>query len=145
MVLTNSWFTALSDNEDGTVTFISGRSGIDEFIKSGKMKQRMEVTWHYKGDEKGLPKDDEEAMLMEQVEDKLRSAMEKDKLAILTGIYTGSNKRDWVFITRNLNAFGERLNDALAEFPQLPIEIYAEDDPNNDEYKSLLEIKGEDD
>jgi len=145
MQLTNSWFTALSENEDGSVTFISGRSGIEEFIKSGKMKQRMEVTWKYKGDDKGLPCDDDEAMLMEQVEDTLRTALEKDKLAILTGIYTGQNKREWIFITRNLNAFGERLNNALAEFPQLPIEIYAEDDPENEEYKSLLEIKGEED
>lgn len=52
MVLTDNWFTALSENEDGSITFISGRSGIDEFIKSGKMKQRVEVTWKYEADAK---------------------------------------------------------------------------------------------
>ena len=109
------------------------------------MKQRMEVTWRYEADEKGMPKIDKEAMIMEEVENRLRTAMEKDKLAILTGIYTGQGKREWIFITRNLNAFGERLNDALSGLPQLPIEIYAEDDPDNEEYKNLLEIKGEDD
>lgn len=145
MVLTDNWFTALSDNEDGTYTFISGRSGIDEFIKSGKMKQRVEVTWKYEADEKGMPAIDKEAQIMEAVEERLRKAIEKDKLGILTGIYTGQGKRDWIFIVRNLNAFGERLNDALAGLPQLPIEIYAENDPENEEYKSLLELKGEDD
>lgn len=145
MVLTDNWFTAISDNEDGSYTFISGRSGIDEFIKSGKMKQRVEVTWKYEADSKGMPAIDKEAQIMEAVEERLRKAMEKDKLGILTGIYTGQGKRDWVFIIRNLNAFGERLNDALAGLPQLPIEIYAEDDPENEEYKSLLELKGEDD
>lgn len=145
MVLTDNWFTAISDNEDGSYTFISGRSGIDEFIKSGKMKQRVEVTWKYEADSKGMPAIDKEAQIMEAVEERLRKAMEKDKLGILTGIYTGQGKRDWVFIIRNLNAFGERLNDALAGLPQLPIEIYAENDPENEEYKSLLELKGEDD
>lgn len=145
MVLTDNWFTAISDNEDGSYTFISGRSGIDEFIKSGKMKQRVEVTWKYEADSKGMPAIDKEAQIMEAVEERLRKAMEKDKLGILTGIYTGQGKRDWVFIIRNLNAFGERLNDALAGLPQLPIEIYAEDDPENEEYKSLLELKGDDD
>ena len=145
MVLTDNWFTAISDNEDGSYTFISGRSGIDEFIKSGKMKQRVEVTWKYEADSKGMPAIDKEAQIMAAVEERRRKAMEKDKLGILTGIYTGQGKRDWVFIIRNLNAFGERLNDALAGLPQLPIEIYAEDDPENEEYKSLLELKGEDD
>ena len=145
MVLTDKWFTAISENEDGSYTFISGRSDIDAFINSKKMKQRMEVTWRYEADEKGMPKIDKEAKIMEEVENRLRTAMEMDKLAILTGIYTGQGKREWIFITRNLNAFGERLNDALRGLPQLPIEIYAEDDPDNEEYKNLLEIKGEDD
>ena len=145
MVLTDKWFTAISENEDGSYTFISGRSDIDAFINSKKMKQRMEVTWRYEADEKGMPKIDKEAKIMEEVENRLRTALEKDKLAILTGIYTGQGKREWIFITRNLNAFGERLNDALRGLPQLPIEIYAEDDPDNEEYKNLLEIKGEDD
>ena len=145
MVLTDKWFTAISENEDGSYTFISGRSDIDGFINSKKMKQRLEVTWKYEPDEKGMPKIDKEAQIMEEVENRLRTAMEKDKLAILTGIYTGQGKRDWIFIARNVNAFGERLNDALAGLPELPIEIYAEGLADNEEYKALLEIKGEDD
>lgn len=145
MQLSDKWFTALSENEDGSYTFISGRSDIDEFIQQGKMKERIEVTWRFEADEKGMPAIDKEAQIMEAVEERLRKAMEKDKLAILTGIYTGQGKREWVFIARNTTAFGERLNDALAGLPQLPIEIYAEKDPENEEYKSLLEIRGEED
>lgn len=145
MQLTDKWFTALSENEDGTYTFISGRSDLDQFINSGKLKERIEVTWTYESDEKGMPAIDKEAQIMEAVEERLRTAIERDKLGILTGIYTGQGKREWIFITRNTAAFGERLNDALAGLPQLPISIYAEQDPDNEEYKSLLEIKGEDD
>lgn len=98
MVLTDNWFTALSENEDGSITFISGRSGIDEFIKSGKMKQRVEVTWKYEADAKGMPANDKEAQIMEAVEERLRKAMEKDKLAILP-----------VFIQGRVNAIGYSL------------------------------------
>ena len=145
MQLTDNWFTALSENEDGTYTFISGRTGIDEFVKSRKLRERLEVIWNYTPDEKGLPADDKEAQLMEEVGDKLRAAMEKDKLAIVTGIYTGQGKRETNFICRNIAAFGQRLNDTLAAYPQLPIVINAYDDPDNEEYRELLDLKGDED
>lgn len=145
MVLTDNWFTALSENEDGTITFISGRTNIDEFVKSRKLRERLEIVWNYKADEKGLPADDAEAQLMEEVGDKLRAAMEKDKLAIVTGVYTGQGKRETNFICRNIAAFGERLNQTLSTYPQLPIVVNAYDDPDNEEYQGLLELKGEED
>lgn len=145
MVLTDNWFTALSENEDGTYTFISGRTGIEEFIKSRKLRERLEVVWTYNADGKGLPADDKEAQLMEEVGDLLRKVMEKDKLAIVTGIYTGQGKREINFICRSIGAFGDRLNDALSKYPQLPIVVNAYDDPDNEEYRELLELKGEED
>ena len=145
MTLSDKWFTAISQNEDNTITYISGRSDIDAWIQQGKMKERIEVTWHYEKDEQGLPGNDKEAQIMEAVQDRLQAAMEKDKLAIMTGVYTGQGKRDMIFICRNNKAFGERLNEALSGLPELPINIYAELDPENEEYKSLLDIKGEED
>jgi len=145
MQLTDNWFTALSENEDGTYTFISGRTGIEEFVKSRKLRERLEIIWNYTPDAKGLPANDEEAQLMEEVGDKLRAAMEKDKLAIVTGIYTGQGKRETNFICRNIEAFGQRLNDTLASYPQLPIIVNAYDDPDNEEYRELLDLKGEED
>ena len=59
----------------------------------------------------------------------------------MCSVYTGST----LCICRNNKAFGERLNEALAGLPELPITIYAELDPENEEYKSLLDIKGEED
>lgn len=145
MQLTDNWFTALSENEDGTYTFISGRTNIEEFVNSRKLRERLEIIWNYAADEKGLPANDEEAQLMEEVGDKLRAAMEKDKLAIVTGIYTGQGKRETNFICRNIEAFGQRLNDTLSTYPQLPIVVNAYDDPDNEEYKELLDLKGEED
>lgn len=64
-----------------------------------------------------------DARVMEPVQDALQKAMEKDKLAILTGVYTGDNERTWIFYTRNVPAFGEMLNKALSSFEKLPIVI----------------------
>ena len=50
MTLSDKWFTAISQNEDNTITYISGRSDIDAWIQQGKMKERIEVlpqAWQY--------------------------------------------------------------------------------------------------
>lgn len=140
MKLSNTWFTALSEDEAGHLITVCGRDELTEFVQSGKLKERVEITWAYEADEKGMP---EEALAekMEVVEEALRKAMEKDKLAILTGIYTGSGEKIWVFYTRTSRVFGERLNEALASFELLPISIYTELDPEWEEYLDMYEMK----
>lgn len=146
MKLTDQWFTVLADDGTGQCIYISGRDDIDGFIRSGQLTDRIEVTWTYEADSRGLPADDAEAKLMEEVEAKLRTAMERTKFAILTGIYSGAGRRQWIFLARSNEGFGRRLNEALAVYPQrLPIEIYAEKDPDNDEYRELLALKHDED
>ena len=66
---------------------VYGRDELNEFTESGKFKERVEITWKYEGDGRGLPCDDL-GEKMEAVEEALRKAMEKkDKLAILTCLY----------------------------------------------------------
>lgn len=141
MKLSDVWFTALSQNEEGQIITISGRDALDEFIQTGKYKERVEITWKYDGDEKGMPSESV-GELMESVEETLRKAMEKkDKLAIMTSIYTGGNEKVWVFYTRTVRVFGERLNEALSPFELLPISIYTEVDNDWEEYKDMYEMK----
>lgn len=140
MKLSNEWFTALSEDEDGHLVTVYGRDELTEFIQSGKLKERVEITWKYEGDEKGMPSD-ELAARMETVEETLRKVMEKDKLAILTAVYTGAGEKIWVFYTRTVRVFGERLNEALASFELLPITIYTEVDAEWEEYLDMYEMK----
>lgn len=140
MRLSNEWFTALSEDEAGRLVTVSGRDELTEFVQSGKFKERVEITWKYEGDEKGMP-DEELAEKMETVQETLRKAMEKDKLSILTGIYTGSGEKVWVYYTRTVRVFGERLNEALASFELLPLSIYTEVDPEWEEYLDMYEMK----
>lgn len=141
MKLSNVWFTALSEDEFGRMITVNGRDELTEFIQSGKFKERAEVTWKYEGDEKGMPSE-AEAERMEVVQAALQKAMEKkDKLSILTSVYTGGGEKVWVFYTRTVRVFGERLNEALAPFELLPISIYTEVDPEWEEYLDMYEMK----
>ena len=140
MRLSNEWFTALSENETGQSVTDSGRDELSEFVQSGKFKERVEITWKYEGDEKGMPSESL-AEQMEEVQETLRKAMEKDKLSILTGVYTGGGEKIWIFYTRTVRVFGERLNEALASFELLPISIYTEVDTAWEEYLDMYEMK----
>ena len=139
MKLTDNWFSTMAIADNELPIFISGREDLDEFRLSGKFKERVEIYWKYDSNHNGMPSD-AEGELMEQVINSLRNAVEKDKLAILTGIYTGNNERTLVFYTRTSRVFGERLNDALAEFPQLPITLYVEIDPEWNEQQELYQF-----
>ena len=143
MKLSDEWFTAIAESETGNRTiFISGRCHIDDFRLSGKFSYRVEITWSYHPDSNGMP-DEKSAELMENALTALKKAMEKDKLAILTGIYTGDSERNMIFYTRNIPAFGERLNEALAPFEQLPITIYTEKDAEWNEYREMRSLCGD--
>lgn len=139
MKLTNNWFTSVTEGEGGTMVIVCGRDEIDAFMASGKFGERVEITWPYVRTANGMP-DEEEAKRMEEPQEALQKAMEKDKLSILTGVYTGDGARTWIFYTRNIPAFGERLNQALAPFEQLPITIYTEKDPDWNEYREMCSL-----
>jgi hypothetical protein len=120
---------------------VCGRDELDEFVRSGKFKERVEITWKYTPESKGMPSD-REAEVMENVQETLRKAMEKDKLAILTAVYTGGGEKVWIYYTRTARVFGERLNDALVPgFEMLPISIYTELDPEWEEYIDMYGMK----
>ena len=77
---------------------------------------------------------------MEQVTDALNNAFAKDSAAVMTGIYTGDGERNWVFYTLNPKKFQYMLNDALKDFELLPITLYAEKDPEWNEYREMKDL-----
>lgn len=126
---------------------VTGRRDVDKFRNNPKFSIRVEVTWKYSGEPGGMP-DVATSELMEQVHDALAAIFEKDPVAVMTGIYTGDNRRDWIFYTLSTHIFQKKLNEALAPFPTLPLEIYAENDPTWAEYtemRDLSEISASDD
>ena len=84
--------------------------------------------------------DDSLAQTMGDVTDALNAELDKDPVAVMTGIYTGAGERNWVFYTLSTNIFNKKLNQALAPFPMLPLSIYAENDPDWLEYAEMRDL-----
>ncbi|MDE5790506.1 MAG: DUF695 domain-containing protein [Muribaculaceae bacterium] len=133
------WWTAPTESESGATVLVTGRDCMDEVIAGGKYIYRVTVSWDYNRLPNGMP-EDADARLMEKATDALQSAFKKDKVAYMTGIYTGDGRRDWIFYTKNLNIFNKVFNKALEELDTMPLAIEAEADPEWEEYKEMREI-----
>ena len=142
----SDWWTAPTESENGNLIMVTGRRDIENFKNNPKFNIRIEVTWKYNSDKSGMP-DFETSSLMEEVQTSIEDTFKTDPIAVLTGIYTGDGERNWIFYTLSTNIFGKKFNEALQSFELLPITIYAENDPEWNEYqemKSLTEINSED-
>lgn len=140
MQLSDNWFSTIAEADNGFPIFIAGRDDIDAFRLSGKFPERVEIYWTYQPDYNAMPSE-ADGLLMEQVQTVLKRAIEKDKLGILTGVYTGNMERTLVFYVRTSVVFGQRLNEALSDFEMLPITLYVEKDTAWNEYLEMCEIK----
>ena len=138
MKLTEDFWTYPAETESGKTLIVTGRDNIDSVRESGKYPYRVTVSWDYTPLPDGFP-DKETATLMEQADEALRYETRKDQAAVITGIYTGDGRRDWVFYTRSLHIFRNILNRALADLPLLPLSIEAVEDPEWEEYREMRE------
>lgn len=132
------FWTYPAETESGKTLIVTGRDDIESFRKSGKYPFRLNVYWDYSPLPDGMP-GEYEARLMEEATECFLKETKKDPAAVLTGIYTGDGRRDWVFYTRSLHIFRNILNRALADLPQLPIGIDACEDPDWEEYSRMRE------
>ena len=130
------FWTYPAEAESGKTLIITGRDGIDKFRESGNYIYRLTVSWDYTPLPDGMPSD-ADAALMEQATDALLAETKRDTAAVLTGIYTGDGRRDWIFYTRSLHIFRNILNRALASLPPLPLAIDAAEDPLWEEYLDM--------
>lgn len=138
MKYTDKWWTYPAEAESGKTIIVTGRDCIDDFRDNGKYNYRITVSWNYNALPDGMP-EDEDARLMEEATDALLEAFKKDRVAVMTGIYTGDGRRDWVLYTKNLKIFSLVFNKALEPLPTIPIVIDAEEDASWEEYLDMRE------
>ena len=134
------WWTAPTQSESGPLIMVTGRKDVKKFRENPRFSIRVEVTWCYKGESDGMP-DLAASKLMEQAQAALTQCFDKDPVAVLTGVFTGDDERNWVFYTLSTNIFGRKLNEALADMPVLPLEIYCENDPQWQAYDGMWEAE----
>lgn len=135
-----NWWTAPAESENGRLIMVTGRKDVEKFRSNPKFNIRVEVSWLYEADDSGMP-DKATSMLMDEVQDALQTEFKKDPVAVLTGIFTGDGRRDWIFYTLSTHIFGRKINEALAPYPLLPITIYTENDPQWAQYDEMSETE----
>ena len=127
-----------AETESGKTLIVTGRDNIDAYRLGGKYPYRINITWDYAAAPDGMPAAEEEAALMEEANDRLLAETQRDPAAILTGIYTGDGRRDWVFYTRSLHIFQKVFNRGLEGIDRtLPLLIEAQEDAGWEEYSEL--------
>ncbi|MBD5270644.1 MAG: DUF695 domain-containing protein [Bacteroides sp.] len=137
----DSWWTAPAESEDGHLIMVTGRRDVARFRSNPRFSIRVEVSWKYDTDDpSGMP-DTETSRLMEEVQEALQTTFRKDPVAVLTGIFTGDGRRDWVFYTTSTHIFGRKLNESLAHLPLLPLEVYCENDPAWEAYDEMSQAE----
>ncbi len=140
MAKETEWWTSPQESESGRTILVTGRKDVEKFRTNPKFSIRVEITWKYEGQPDGMP-DFEISVMMEKVTERLELAFEKDPIAVLTGIFTGDDERNWVFYTLSTNIFGRKLNEVLSDLPLLPLEIICENDPDWEQYKEMSEAE----
>lgn len=134
----NDWFTTPADDGNGHTVIVTGRLDVEKFRSRSRNNIRVEVTMPYtSGGSLGYP-DEATAELLDQATEAFHKELKGKNTAILTGIYTGAGERNWIFYTFSTDVFGSFINRALRELPPLPLNIYAENDPDWAEYDEMI-------
>ena len=104
------WWSAPTEAENGSTIIVTGRDYMDEIIAKGKFNYRVTVSWDYQALPSGMP-DDADAGLMEKATDAMLAEFKKDKVAYMTGIYTG-HVCDFVFFEFSQHRIGSFLHES---------------------------------
>ncbi|MDE5642710.1 MAG: DUF695 domain-containing protein [Muribaculaceae bacterium] len=140
MAKETDWWTSPTESEDGRLIMVTGRRDIDKFRNNPRFTIRVDISWTYDESPAAAMPSVADSEIMEQATESINAVLDKDPVAVMTGIYTGAGRRDWVFYTLSTNIFNKKLNEALADLPLLPLQIYAENDPEWAEYEEMREI-----
>lgn len=136
----NEWFTVPAVADDGRTIIVTGRRDVESYRRRERNSIRVEVSMNYEPEGPlGFP-DEATSDLLEKATDAMQAALKGKNAALMTGIFTGAGRRDWVFYTFSTEVFGSFLNRALAELPVLPLTIYAENDPEWAAYDEMCSI-----
>lgn len=139
--ISEDWWTAPSEDQNGNTVMVTGRRSLENVIASQRYVYRIEMTWEYEPEEGGMPNFTTSSK-MEVVTDLLQEALRRDPAAVMTGIYTGAGERNWVFYAVTLKAFQMIINTALKSIKeQLPLTFYAEEDPEWEEYREMCQCE----
>lgn len=135
------WWSAPAQAENNDrLIIVTGRRDVKKFRENPRFNIRIEVTMKYEGLADGMPTE-ETSKLLEEITDRFQEVLRRDPIAVITGIFTGDDERNWIFYSLSTHIFEKKLNEALSPFPLLPITVYAENDPDWQAYDEMLQTE----
>ena len=132
----DAWNTA-EGKMNGRPSLIRFRPNLKGHLGNPKYPKRLTIFWDYGDDElTGMPTS-EQIDEMKVFEDALVNALDPGLFGIFAFAYTSAGTREWHFYVNKVSEIQYRINQALAEFPKLPIELQIEDDADWGELKQV--------
>ncbi|MBT2748035.1 MULTISPECIES: DUF695 domain-containing protein [unclassified Lysobacter] len=104
--------------------------------------ERLNLIWAYQDDHSAGTASAEEMAAMERFEDRVCERIEAAGHSVLAIVFTEPDHREYVFHTRDVNAFIGELNAMPQEATPYPIEIDHESDPKGEFYRSFADAIG---
>lgn len=131
-------WTLAEGSIDDRPSMVRFRPGLASVLGIAELPRRLVVVWDF-GDDgaSGMP-DAEIAEDLELFESALLDALDPGRTAVLAFVFTHLGTREWHYYFDDLDAVSDKINDALADQPDLPIEMSAYDDPAWSELAALL-------
>ena len=119
--LEDIWFGAEGE-EDGRPLIFRGRQYLPSGIVEPSYPTRVSITWPYEPEgESGMP-DEETAEAQYEMENALEG-LDSGGYSYLMLVVLGNGRKEWHWYVSDVDAWGERLNELLAERPVFPIRI----------------------
>ena len=115
------------------------RPDLRPFMGDPRYPRRLTIQWHYPADDtSGMPSDAQIAE-MREVEDLLQEHLDYDRTAILAFVHTRSGTRTWHYYITDKKLVADRVNQALRNHPDLPLELQVINDPDWDELAQVYQ------
>ena len=127
-----SWSVATAQ-DNGKPLIIRYLSKLPDNFDKQAYPLLMAITWPYQSDS-GMPSQSEKNR-MNELEDALTEAVERNNAGLLTVLVTGNGVFEMQFYTRTQDEFLYLLNMALAGRPAFPIQIVPQPDPEWSAYQ----------
>lgn len=130
-------WTLAEGSIDDRPSMVRFRPALAQAMGHSALPKRLVVVWDFGDDgDTGMP-DAEIAEDLELFENALNDALDPERTAVLAFVFTHLGTREWHYYFADLEEVSEKINEALAEQPDLPIQMRAFDDP---EWKELATV-----
>jgi hypothetical protein len=138
----NDQWSMFETETDGLPGFVRLRTDVGEYARGGAYLTFLRVVWEYEpDDDQRLPSDDVLEAL-DDFEDRLSDALEKDEQSVLVFVMTHDGARQWVFYSKDVEESTRRIDSIAAEAEPYPIETTSTYDPDWTEHRGVATAVG---